>query len=277
MGNLSLKSDIQPYEKIREYLLGKSTSEDSALVEERLLGDDEFYQQLLVVEDELVDQYLAGLLPDSEREQFETYFLATPERREKLRFTRNLKKYVSSAEADRASIADYTDVVPERNTSPAPNRPLKRFSFWSNPILSYSLAAAAVVAVALAGVMSYRVWNAPPHTGKALAVELVPGLSRGDERTKQITIPADTATVQLQLRGSNISDYQIYRAILQTADGSEISRQDDLRRDPASSDRVIYPIPAALLKPGNYSLKLSGLNQQGQYDDIARYYLRVTN
>ena len=270
----SLKSDIQPYEKIREYLLGKSTSEDSAFVEERLLADDEFYQQLLVVEDELVDQYLAGLLPGSEREPFENYFLASPQRRQKLRFTRNLKKYVSRAEAERAPLADHSSVVPVRaDVPPAPSRPLKRFSFWSNPILSYSLAAAAVIVVALVGLVF---WNSRSDTGKVLAVELVPGLTRGDETIKQIDMPADTGTVQLQLRAANISSYKTYRAILQTIAGSEISRPDNLRPDPASPDRIICPISATLLKPGDYSLKLSGLNQQGEYEDIARYYFRIT-
>jgi hypothetical protein len=275
VGHYDLKPDTQPYQQIREYLLGKSSSEDSALVEEQLLADEEFYQQLLVVEDELVDQYLAGLLPDPEKGPFENYFLAAPERREKLRFTRNLKRYVSRAEADRAPVADYTKVVSARNVSPALPPP-KRFSFWPNPILSYSLAAAAVVIVALAGIMIFKLQNAPPHTGKALAVELVPGLSRGDTEIKQIAVPADTATLQLQLRGSNFSDYQTYHAILQTADGSEVSRQENLRPDPGSRDRIICPISATLLKPGDYSLKLRGLNQQNDYDDVARYYFRIT-
>jgi hypothetical protein len=268
-----LKSDIQPYEKIREYLLGKSTSEDSVLVEERFLADDTFYQQLLVVEDELVDQYLAGLLPEAEREPFENYFLASPERREKLRFTRNLKKYVSRAGADQSPVADLANVVAPRNISRPPQRPQKKFSFWSHPIPSYSLAAAAVIVMALVGVNVY--WNTLPQSGKVLAVELLPGVTRGDATIKQIKVPADTGTVQLKLRGSNFSSYQTFRAIIQTPDGSEISRQDNLRPDPASSDRIICPVSATLLKPGDYNLKLSGLNQ-GEYQDIARYYFHIS-
>jgi len=259
-----LKSETQPYEKIREYLLGKASSEDSAFVEERFLGDEEFYQQLLVVEDELIDQYLAGLLPDEEKEPFETYFLAAPERREKLRFTRNLKKYVKRAEVDSKPVAQF--VTP----------PPKRFSFWSNPILSYSLAAAAVVLVAFVSFTTYQRWNGPPHAGQTLAVELVPGVTRGDEGLKQISVTADTATVELQLRAANISAYQTYRGVLKTAGGDEISRQENLRTDSATRDRVIYPLPATLLKPGIYSVKLSGLNQQNEYEDIARYNFRVT-
>ena len=262
-----MKSDIQPYERIREYLLGKSTSEDSALIEERFLADDEFYQQLLVVEDELVDQYLADLLSDAEREPFENYFLASPERREKLRFTRNLKRYVSRA--GQAPVVELPNVVPARNVYPQPAR--KKSTFW--PIPSYALAAAAVIVASLVGLNIY--WNGSQQGGKVLAVELLPGVTRGEETIKQIKVPADTATVQLKLRSSNASAYKTYRAILQAADGSEISRQDNLRPDPASTDRIICPVSAALLKPGNYSLKLSGLNQQNEYEDIDRYYFRI--
>lgn len=269
-----MKPDIQPRERIRDYLLGQTTAEDSALVEERLWADDDVYQEVLIIEDELVDQYLAGLLNDEERASFENHFVASPDRREKLRFARNLKKYVSRVEANRAPVAA-PQIVSERNAAPVPVRPPKRFWPWANPILSYSLAAAVVVAVALVGIMIFRPLNAPPHTGKALAVELVPGLTRGEGEIAQITVPADTETVQLQLRGSNISGFQTFRAMLQTADGREISRYDNLKSDPASSDRIVCPVPAALLKPGNYSLKLSGLTPQSEYEDIARYYLRV--
>jgi len=271
-----LKPDTRAYEAIREYLLGNSTSENSAFVEERLLADDDFYQELLLGEDELVEEYLTGLLGDPERESFENYFLSTPERREKLRFTRNLKKYVSRAKASPASLANDPNIVPERHGSPARLLPPKRIWPWSNPILSYSLAAAAVVAMTVAGLTIFRAWNASRHPVKALSVELVPGLSRDGEGIQQVTLPTDTTTLQLQLRVPNLPAYQTYRAILQAADGRDISRQDDLRLDHGSGDRIICPISAALLEPGNYSLKLSGLAQRSEYEDIARYYFRVT-
>ena len=147
---------------------------------------------------------------------------------------------------------------------------------WKHPILSYSLAAALLV-LAVAALLVVRNLNAPPPgAGKVLAVELVPGLSRGDGGIKQIIVPSDTTTVKLELRIPTDLAYKAYRAILQTTDGREISRQDALRPGPASNDRVVCPIPANLLKPSDYSLKLSGSNQQGEYEDIARYSFRVT-
>lgn len=272
-----MKSNIQQHQSLREYQLGQAASEDAARIEERLLTDDEFYQELLIVEDELVDQYLAGQLTQSERESFETYFLATPERREKLRFARNLKKYVSRNQPAQSHASD-VDFASESNGSAARALPKQRFWPWSNPIVSYSLTAAIVLVVTLTTVLIVRNLNSQPKgTGKVLIVELAPGLTRGDQETKQITVPADTSNVQLQLRLSNVGAYQSYRAILQTADGREVSSQDGLHPDPASNDRMTCSLPANLLTPTDYSLKLSGLNQQGEYEDVARYYFRVTN
>lgn len=273
---MGLKSDIQD-KGIREYLLGRFTPEDGERLEERLMTDGEIYQELLVAEDELVDQYVAGQLSDSDTQSFETYFLATPERQQKLRFARSLKKYIKlTAEGD--WIATASDSEAASNTSvisPAPAR--KGLSWWPpRPILSYSLAAAAVLVLLFVGVSVIRNLNRPAQgPGKVLAVELVPGVTRSDGGIRQITITPDTATVQLQLRIPNDLSYETYRGVLQTIGGDEITRLNDLHRDPSANGGVIYPVPASLLIPADYQLKLSGLNQQREFEDMARYTFRV--
>src|ERR1700682_2490180 len=97
VGWVPVKLDHNEQETIRLYLLGQAPLEDSSKVEERLLTDGEFYQELLIVEEELIDRYLSGELSESERESFEPHFLLPPERQQKLRFARSLKKYVSFA------------------------------------------------------------------------------------------------------------------------------------------------------------------------------------
>lgn len=79
---------------IRKYLLGSLDDQiKMRQIEERLLLDDNFADQLAIAEDELVDQYLDGTLTESERERFLKFFLISPENKEKLRFIRNLRKY----------------------------------------------------------------------------------------------------------------------------------------------------------------------------------------
>ncbi len=80
------------------YLLGRLDSEPrSERVEERMMSEPEYYDELLVVEDEVIDQYLSGELSAAERDGFERNFLSTPERVRKLKFARALRGYVSAA------------------------------------------------------------------------------------------------------------------------------------------------------------------------------------
>src|SRR5262249_11123279 len=55
----------------------------------------EFFDRLVIEENELMDDYLRGDLTREQEERFMSYFLAAPERRQKLRFAKALKKRVS--------------------------------------------------------------------------------------------------------------------------------------------------------------------------------------
>ena len=130
--------------------------------------------------------------------------------------------------------------------------------------------------LAFVAVVIIRNLNAPPQApGKVLAVELIPGLSRDAGGLKQISVTPDTTTVELQLRIPKDPSYQMYRAILQTNAGREISTYNDLRSEPVSGDRVVCPVSAQLLTPNDYTLKLSGRNQQGEFVGVASYSFRV--
>src|SRR5215216_6777511 len=78
--------------EIRRYLLGYSDADVAESIEKRLIGDDEYQQEFLIVTDELIEDYLDGDLSQDEVEQFETHFLATPRRNSKLDIARALSE-----------------------------------------------------------------------------------------------------------------------------------------------------------------------------------------
>src|SRR5918911_793705 len=79
---------------IKSYLLGEITDEEQLRqIEERVFADEEYYEELLRVEAELVDQYANGKLTAGEREKVETLFLSTRERRRDLSFALTVKEY----------------------------------------------------------------------------------------------------------------------------------------------------------------------------------------
>lgn len=83
--------------RVRDYLLGELPQEGVRLFEERLLREDEFVEQVLLLEDDLIEDYAYGHLDPGEQEKFEQHFLTTPRRRRKLMTVRGLKNYVSVA------------------------------------------------------------------------------------------------------------------------------------------------------------------------------------
>src|SRR5947209_12320290 len=80
---------------IKKYLLGQLGGADLAEIERRLLTDDEFYEEVQIMEDELVDEYVNAELSADERRLFEKNFLADPESRNKLRLGRALDRHLS--------------------------------------------------------------------------------------------------------------------------------------------------------------------------------------
>lgn len=82
---------------IREYLLGQLGDHEQRLLEERLLIEDELAESLDIVEDELIHEYVAEQLNRTEYECFKQNFLATPERRQKYRLARALRRYMATS------------------------------------------------------------------------------------------------------------------------------------------------------------------------------------
>ena len=135
--------------EIRQYLLGEVTRESRLRrIEEMILTDEAFYEELLVSEDELIDEYVRESLSASERERFESHFLSTPERRRKLKFARALRRYVAGANESEATAEAKAG---ERGAGRERKSPWKRFFS-----LQVSFAAAALVLLGVA----FFVWYA---------------------------------------------------------------------------------------------------------------------
>lgn len=97
---------------IRRYLLGEAPQEEGERLEKRLLSDADFFELLNLVEDELIDAYARGVLPDRERERFNEHFLSTPERRLKLEILQSLKSSATSEVINVTAAEPVRDHVP---------------------------------------------------------------------------------------------------------------------------------------------------------------------
>jgi hypothetical protein len=132
---------------VRKYLLGGLAVDEREQLEERLLTDDDFFNSLSgleeEVEDELIDEYISGDLITAERENFELIFLCTRERREKLKLAMDLREHKTVP----AVVASASGRLPWRHLLPA-------FLRFQNPLIGFSLALALLL-VSLYGVWLY--------------------------------------------------------------------------------------------------------------------------
>jgi len=267
-------------ETIRQYLLGLVPDEELPAIDERLVTDGEFYDELLIVESELIDQYLSDELSTVERQKFESHFLVTPERLAQVRFAKSFHRYLD----DKAPAIDSESVVDNapdgiRDVDPPPPKPWY-YSFLplQNPVLAYSFVAALVLIV---GGLSWAGWNkyrnpTPLDLGKIYIAELTPGgPTRSGGEEKKITLPTGTNTLELRLAVAG-DEYRSYRAVLVEQSGSEVWKEANLTANSyAGAKFVTANVPVRFMPAGLYRLKLTGRTADNQLEDLPSYAFRL--
>jgi hypothetical protein len=86
-------------QQLARYLLGLLPDEDAERLDEASIADDEVAAWLRVVEDGLVDAYASGNLAGELLERFESVYLSSPRRRQKVRLAARLLRTVDRAVA----------------------------------------------------------------------------------------------------------------------------------------------------------------------------------
>lgn len=118
------------------YLLGAMTEEAQAEFEMRYFADDELFEQLMIVKEELLDAYARDQLSASERARFERHFLNSPQGRAQVSFAHALRQSLSEPSAE-----TYVQ-------TPQPGRWQTWFGSWSPRALWWSATAALLLLIA---------------------------------------------------------------------------------------------------------------------------------
>src|SRR5215510_3203916 len=103
-------------DQIRRYLLGVATPNEVEQVETDLLRGGENVERLLLIEDELINDYALDALERRERELLEKNFFSTPERRERLMIAREMAR--QAAAYGNAGMAEEIEERRAANKSP---------------------------------------------------------------------------------------------------------------------------------------------------------------
>ena len=118
--------------KMIEYLLGDLSPEEKNHLEERYFSDDEVFEHLKAIEDELLDEYARDELSVTMKGKFEKHLLTKPLIRKKLDFTRNLLDHMPRTEHGKKEISTPKTMGPIWSVMQCvlPPRPVYRAAMW---------------------------------------------------------------------------------------------------------------------------------------------------
>jgi hypothetical protein len=276
-------------ERLTEYLLGRLNADDQALLEEQYLADPHLHATLRAVERDLIDRYVRGELVDPVG--FEKHYLSSPSRRAKVEFARTLIQW-------------------SKQTSPAHlaggHAARSRFGL-GGAFRSWQIAATVAIIVVgswfvlgrrdpASGNRSETTERAttavqpsqppsppeplppPPSTGAAspalATFVLLPGLARSGDETPTLRLDAGS-DVRLQLELES-GDYSSYRAVVRTASGQEIWRQDQLKlMRSASGQAIAITISSGRFADEDYTVRVAGVTAAGEVEELSGYAFRV--
>jgi hypothetical protein len=258
-------------QEMRNYLLGNLEVDRRAALEERILCDPGVYEELLVSEEELIDQYLGNNLSPSERQQFETHFLITAERERKLQFSRLLRRYLNSQPVE-------IPVAVRQHETPAP---AKTFLPFAGRTAAIAVSAGVVLGVGLIlllcwlSIQKARRQVVQQNTTPFVSVPLMPGALRSEETaTHRVQVPPRGYRVRLEMQVSNSSFHNYKSELLR--ENAKLQTADELQAEKKDGQHIVpWTIPGEVLSPGDYQVRLSGVSDSGQDAFIDNYSFRV--
>lgn len=109
------------------FLLGELTEEERREVEERFLGDNEFFEEILASEDVLLDEYLSGTLNEEDQLRAKALFESSPEQRQYVENTKQILALIQpevvrgDGPNSSARISEQQDSTPHSVNMPPPH------------------------------------------------------------------------------------------------------------------------------------------------------------
>jgi len=279
-----------------KYLLGNLAEPQEIEVEDRAFADAEYLSALETVEADLIDAYVRGELPASDRRQFELRFLTSPNRRSKVEFARALATVASESQVARR---------------PAAREVLSSLVRGWSPTLQFAAGLAAMIFVA--GVSWLIVQNAAmrsrvgrleadrrasetreqtlrqqlaaqsqkqqppaPQVAPSPAVAslvLLPGLTRSEGRVERLSLNSSVQIVHVTIQLEARDDYLRFRVEVRTRGGREVLTMENLpKRRSDAGYSVSFDLPASALSGGEYEMALKGIYKEKDIRDVGYYY-----
>ena len=297
-------------ERIIDYLLGDLPEVEAGHLDHLSVTDDEFAEFLETVENELVDDYIRKELPENIRARFESYYLASSERRQKVAIARTLL-----GRADKASVSDQR------------TKWIHLTGFAPSRVYQWSAIAAALVILVISGyllleniqlrnqvaqmkeehtalkqreeqlqrdIAQQRTFDLQKEKELALTREKLETLEkqlaehdsvsaklfaftlspqqREIATIPDVKIPAATESIVATLKLES-DDFDLYETVLKNSATDEILWRSNAEK--SANQTVVVKFPAKILKSQDYILEIFGITKSGNKEIISGYPFRI--
>jgi VIT1/CCC1 family predicted Fe2+/Mn2+ transporter len=300
---------------LRRYLLGSLSDEEQTDFETALFQEQSGSERLGVAEDELIDAYVLKELSHEEERRFEEHFVTSRRIAERVRMAEALLQHAAAhrtAAASPVKIRRWFAPIPWASlrtrplaaAAPPQTPPHTTFLPHMRPLAAAALVCICIASGLLGALIASKVAgdrytaaardqeqrfqrelsdrqkrlqgqiDAPsPARPPLLSFLLLPGARRGFDQTQQLTIPSRQIT--LALRTQNGQKYQRYRAVI--IDGLDKQVWAGVVDGAAVADpqTVAFTVPAETLRPGDYTLALTGDPGTGGFRSIQDYVFSI--
>ena len=242
------------------YLLGEMSDKERDAFEDEYFADPVLAQRLEEVETRLIDTYVRGGLPEKRRAAVERRYLETTEGRARLDVARALAGH---------------------NTGAAHTRSRR----WV-----YPFAALAASALIVTGILARRSPPLPTEAPQGTRVEAVatapapaeptptfklsPGATRSPGEAASLVVPPSAETVYLDATVIGPTDRTPLTGMVSTPEGIVVHRTPSVTRVPNVDATFRTTVPARVLPPGDYILKISA-GPEGSTRVLGEFAFRV--
>lgn len=285
-----MKDEFVTDVEITRFLLGDVDDEERQRLESLFISVHESRERILIVENDLIDDYLEDCLSASDRDKFVARYGYAPQQRRKLRIARSIKEY---AVAKGKLTQTTTSVDPKRRTLLSSLWPRRPAVFI--PVAAMLAVACVVAVVWIMQLNSRRAeeknrraaiereltdLNAPASLREVrpqmFSMVLPPISVRSVEPRAELTPRADVRVVELQLLWIQTERYAKYRAVVRRIDGTDEYTIPNLHVEKSVGGNYIrVRLPTRLLTRGLYRVNVSGVAGDGAAGQVEEYTFTV--
>ena len=271
-----MKEELLTDALLREFLLGKVDDEERARIENLFLTDPEARERVLVVEQELTEDYLEDGLTTGDREAFLLRYGQTSAQRQQLRIDKAIKDWAVRENAS-------SQIVPNSHSIWDELRSVLRM----RPVFAIPVAVALIIPIVVAFILvnnrlkrdtieqELARLNTPASLREALpqmvSRDLSPITVRGIEEQIEVKKSADTQVVELRLPWIQKERYSMYSAEVRRLNGDESFTIRNLQGEGDGRYLIRLRLPTRILTRGQYQVQLRGFDDAGGVSQVEEY------